>query len=576
DSEETATAVSKAKSPRHAEKDLARLEREVQTTKAHLQSIIEEHEATNEELKSANEEVLSSNEELQSTNEELETAQEELQSSNEELVTINEQLQNRNQELSQLGDDWSNLLSGLNIPIVMLGKDRRIRRFTSPAEKLLNLLPADIGRPINNIRPNLKVPDLEGLINEVMDKVSQQELEIQDRDGRWYSMRLRPYRTADGRINGVLMIFIDIHALKTTQDALREQSSFSAAVMESSGALVMVTDANGRAVAFNRACQIVSGYKLDEMAGKVIWDGPLILKEEIDGLRKVYRQLASGRGPIQHEDHWVGKNGARRLISWNTAAIPQAGHPSHVVRIGTDITERREIETALQASENALRQSQAQLQTLAAGLITAQEEERARVARELHDDISQKLAMLNLEAESVLRKEPHADTKLRTELTRLSRRLRGILRDVEQTAYRLHPSSLDHLGLSVALKSYCADFGKQNGIDVRCTERNMPRAIAPGLALTVYRVVQEALRNVIKHSGARQAAVSVAGTNGSIFFSVKDFGRGFDASRPIKRGLGLISMEERVRQADGVFTLKTAPGKGVRIDVRLPLPRRRK
>jgi len=576
DSEAPVAPASKAKSSRPEEVKVARLLRELQTTKEHLQSIIEEHEATNEELKSANEEVLSSNEELQSTNEELETAQEELQSSNEELVTINEQLQNRNQELSQLGDDWSNLLSGLNIPIVMLGKDRRIRRFTSPAEKLLNLLPADIGRPINNIRPNLKVPDLEGLINEVMDKVSQQELEIQDRDGRWYSMRLRPYRTADGRINGVLMIFIDIHALKTTQDALREQSSFSAAVMESSGALVMVTDANGRAVAFNRACQIVSGYKLDEMAGKVIWDGPLILKEEIDGLRKVYRQLASGRGPIQHEDHWVGKNGARRLISWNTAAIPQAGHPSHVVRIGTDITERREIETALQASENALRQSQAQLQTLAAGLITAQEEERARVARELHDDISQKLAMLNLEAESVLRKEPHADTKLRTELTRLSRRLRGILRDVEQTAYRLHPSSLDHLGLSVALKSYCADFGKQNGIDVRCTERNMPRAIAPGLALTVYRVVQEALRNVIKHSGARQAAVSVAGTNGSIFFSVKDFGRGFDASRPIKRGLGLISMEERVRQADGVFTLKTAPGKGVRIDVRLPLPRRRK
>src|ERR1700686_4334983 len=123
----------------------------------------------------------------------------------------------------------------------MLGKDRRIRRFTSPAEKLLNLLPNDIGRPIHNIRPNLKVADLDALITEVIDDVSQKELEIQDREGRWYSMRLRPYRTADGRINGVLMIFIDIHALKTTQEALREQNSFSAAVMESSGALVMVT-----------------------------------------------------------------------------------------------------------------------------------------------------------------------------------------------------------------------------------------------------------------------------------------------------------------------------------------------
>ncbi len=576
DSEASGTPASKAKSSRPGEAEVGRLERELQTTKANLQSIIEEHEATNEELKSANEEVLSSNEELQSTNEELETAQEELQSSNEELVTINEQLQNRNQELSQLSDDWSNLLSGLNIPIVMLGKDRRIRRFTSPAEKLLNLLPNDIGRPIHNIRPNLRVPDLDSLITEVIDDVSQKELEIQDREGRWYSMRLRPYRTADGRINGVLMIFIEIHTLKTTQEALREQSSFSAAVMESSGALAMVTDAEGRVVAFNRACQIVSGYKLEDVAGKVIWDSSLIPKEEIEGERTVYRRLVGGRAPIQHENHWAAKNGSRLLISWNSAAIPDAtGQPRYLVRIGTDITVRREMETALKASETALRHSQMQLQALTAGLITAQEEERAHVARELHDDISQKIAALNLQAERALRAEPRDDSDLRKEMTQLCRRLSGILRDVDQTAYRLHPSSLDHLGLPVALKSYCADFSQQNGIALRCTERNLPRAIPPRLALTIYRVVQEALRNVAKHSGARRAMVSLAGRNGGVVLTVKDFGRGFDASRIKKRGLGLISMEERVRQAGGAFTMSTTPGNGVRIEVRIPLPSRR-
>ena len=565
--------VSGAKSSRRGEMDLARLQRELQTTKGHLQSIIEEHEATNEELKSANEEVLSSNEELQSTNEELETAQEELQSANEELVTVNEQLQNRNQELSQLSDDWANLLGGLDIPVVMLGKDRRIRRFTPQAEKLLNLLPADVGRPISNIRPNVRVPDLDGLFTEVIDKISQKEIEIQDRDGRWYSMRLRPYRTADHRIDGVLMIFIDIHALKTLQQALQEQSNFSATVMESSGALVMVTDADGRVAAFNRACQIVSGYKLDEMVGKVIWDSPIISRDETDSERAVYRRLVRGRGPIQHESHWTRKDGSRRLISWNSAAMPySAGHPRHMVRIGTDITERREIETAFKASEAALRESQAHLRSLAEGLLAAQEEERARVARELHDDISQKLAMLNLEAERVLRKKPDSEGKLRAELTRLSHRLRGILRDVEQTAYRLHPSSLDHLGLSVALKSYCTDFGKQNGIAMRFTEHNLPRAIPPTLGLTVYRVVQEALRNIVKHSGTRRAVVSLAGKKSAIALSIKDFGRGFDASRSQKRGLGLISMEERVRQAGGEFALKTAPGTGVHIDVRLPLP----
>jgi len=568
DSAEPGPPASKSKSSRHGRLEVARLQRELQTTKGHLQSIIEEHEATNEELKSANEEVLSSNEELQSTNEELETAQEELQSSNEELVTINEQLQNRNQELSQLSDDWTNLLSGLNIPVVMLGKDLRIRRFTAPAEKLLNLIPGDIGRFVTNVRPNVKVPNLEALMAEVIDRVVQKELETQDRDGRWYSLRMRPYRTSDNRIDGVLMIFIDIHDLKTTQGALREKNSFSEAVMESSGAMVLVTDLDGRIVAFNRACQITSGYKLDAMVGKVIWGTPMIPPEEIELAQAVYRRLAAGSSPIQHETIWIAKNRSRRLISWNSATIPDAsGRPGHVVRIGTDITERRAIETALKANKT----NQTQLHGLAAGLIAAQEEERARVARELHDDISQKLAALNLEAESALRKEPQDDGKLRAEMTRLSHRLRGILDDVEQTAYRLHPSSLDHLGLSVALKAYCTDFAKLNGIAMRCAERNLPRAIPPRLGLTLYRVVQEALRNVAKHSGARRATVSVAGKRGTIVLTIKDSGRGFDPARSKKRGLGLISMEERVRQAGGTFTLRSTPGKGVHIDVRIPL-----
>ena len=551
------TPASKARSSRPMEKELARLQQELQTTRGHLQSIIEEHEATNEELKSANEEILSSNEELQSTNEELETAQEELQSSNEELVTINEQLQNRNQELSQLTDDWTNLLSGLNIPVVLLGKDLRIRRFTGPAEKLLNLIPTDIGRLIGNIRPNLRIPDLDQLIAEVIGEVVQKDVEIQDRDGRWYSMRMRPYRTSDDRIDGVLMIYIDIHELKTAQEALWEKSSFSTAVMESSGALVTVTDLEGRIVAFNRACEILSGYRLEEIAGQVVWDSPLIPKEEAEGVRTVYRKLVARHAPIEHENHWIAKNGARRLISWNSAAIPDAaGHPAHVVRIGTDITERA---------------SQRQLQGLTAGLIDAQEEERARVARELHDDISQKLAALNLEAERALRNVPESNAKLRSDLTRLSHRLSGILRDVDQAAHRLHPSSLDHLGVSVALKAYCADFGKQNRIAVRYAERNLPRAIPRPMALTIYRVVQEALRNVVKHSGGRRAVVSLSGNRGAIAMTVKDFGRGFNASRPGKRGLGLISMEERVRLAGGVFSLKTSPGEGVVISMRIPL-----
>ena len=142
------------------------------------------------------------------------------------------------------------------------------------------------------------------------------------------------------------------------------------------------------------------------------------------------------------------------------------------------------------------------------------------------------------------RRNREMTASLRDEMTRLCHRLRGILRDVEQTAYRLHPSSLDHLGLSVALKSYCADFAKQNGIDTRCTERNLPRAIPPRLGLTVYRVVQEALRNVAKHSGARRAAVSVAGKNGTISADHQGF-------RPRVRPVPVQEARARVDQHGG-------------------------
>src|SRR5207245_10553916 len=133
---------------------------ELTTTKEFVQSSIQEREAANEELQAANEELQSSNEELQSTNEELETAKEELQSVNEELTTVNEELQHRNTELSQLNNDLNNLFAGVTVPIVMLGSDGRIRRFTPMAAKVLNLIPADLARPIGDIRPNDALSDL--------------------------------------------------------------------------------------------------------------------------------------------------------------------------------------------------------------------------------------------------------------------------------------------------------------------------------------------------------------------------------------------------------------------------------
>ena len=193
-----------------ADTEKERLQEELDATRGYLQSIIEEQRTTNEELRSANEEIQSSNEELQSINEELETAKEELQSTNEELTTVNEELQNRNDELSGLNNDLSNLLSSVNLPIIMLDNDLRLRRFTPMAEKMMNLIPPDIGRPITDIKPNLRLPDLKQAISRVVETLEIHEKEVEDNNGRWYSMKIRPYRTLDNKIEGAVIVFLDL------------------------------------------------------------------------------------------------------------------------------------------------------------------------------------------------------------------------------------------------------------------------------------------------------------------------------------------------------------------------------
>jgi len=197
-----------------AQREVTELRRELIASKQSLQAVIEEHEATNEELKASNEEVESSNEELQSTNEELETAKEELQSTNEELTTLNEELSNRNLEMMQLTNELNNLLASIQMPIVMVDNALTVRRATPAARGAFNILPTDIGRPLRDLRPNIDVPDMEKLLREVIETLGARERSVTDKHGRQYSLRVRPYRTMDDKIDGAVITLVDIDGEK--------------------------------------------------------------------------------------------------------------------------------------------------------------------------------------------------------------------------------------------------------------------------------------------------------------------------------------------------------------------------
>jgi two-component system CheB/CheR fusion protein len=191
---------------------VAYLQQELSSSREYLQSIIQDLEAANEELQSANEEILSSNEELQSTNEELDTAKEELQSTNEELNTVNEELNTRNDELSRLNSDLMNLLAAVPAAVVIVSSDLRVRRFTPLAEQILNLIPSDVGRRLGDIKPNLDVLDLPDLTREVIETTQSKELEAQDHSGRRFTLRIRPYKNQENRIDGAVLAFVDVGA----------------------------------------------------------------------------------------------------------------------------------------------------------------------------------------------------------------------------------------------------------------------------------------------------------------------------------------------------------------------------
>ena len=210
--EETTQRASSARKtaagPKQVEQSEAeRLRDELDATRERLEAVIQDKEAANEELRAANEEMLSSGEEMQSINEELETVQEELQSTNQELRT-------RNLEIGQVSDDLSNLLTSVSFPIIMVGRDLRIRRFTPAAARLLKVIDGDVGRLITDLRLRIDIPDLEELLTEVIETMALNERDVQDDEGRWYAMQLRPFKTLDNRIDGAVLTLFDIDEMK--------------------------------------------------------------------------------------------------------------------------------------------------------------------------------------------------------------------------------------------------------------------------------------------------------------------------------------------------------------------------
>ncbi|MBN1869511.1 MAG: PAS domain-containing protein [Candidatus Omnitrophica bacterium] len=326
------------------EKYAESLQKELAETKEYLQSVIEEQETAIEEVKTANEEMLSNNEELQSINEELETAKEELQSSNEELITTNEELNNRNAEVSLLNNDLINLLGSIDMPVVMLGTDLVIRRITSQCEKVLNIIAADIGRPIGKIKLNADIPGLEKILLGVIESLNPRTFEVKSPEGNWYSVYVKPYRTSDNKIEGVVVIFIDTTAQKQAKQMIEEARAYAENIVEAMREPLIVLDTDLKIISANRS--FYQTFKLDaqKTPGRVIynlgnqqWDIPELrrLLEEVCLRNRVFDNY-------ELEHHFEDLGTKTLLLNVRRLSI----RPMILITID-DITEHRRMEKEL-------------------------------------------------------------------------------------------------------------------------------------------------------------------------------------------------------------------------------------
>jgi PAS domain S-box-containing protein len=554
-----------------------RLEEEIVRVRAQLRATVERHETQAEELKASNEELQAINEELRSSTEELETSKEELQSLNEELRTVNQELKIKVEEQTQANDDIQNLINSTEIGTIFLDRSSRIKLFTPRARDLFTLIAADRGRPLSDINSALVDIELQAEIDRVLDRLERSEREVRTKDDRWYLMRVLPYRTADDRIDGVVLTFVDITPRKRVEEALRasEERLRRAIAIDTVGIIFFRTD--GTITDANDAFLRLSGYERDDIVrGRVRWDA--IMPPDFIRRLEAFKPRTDALGSTPpFEQEYVRKDGARW---WGLLALTGLGGTeaaAFVVDI-TAVKQAEELTAANKALDAELRQrrrAEDQIRGLMRRLITVQEDERRLVARDLHDHLGQQVAGLALKLDA-LKEMARGHGALEAALDDARSTIVKLDRDLDFFVWEMRAADRNDQGLVATLTTFVREWSRNFGIAADFHSHGFDGERLPNeVEINLYRITQEALNNAYKHARATRLDVLLERRGQSAVLVIEDDGVGFDRSAaPIPDthgGAGLVGMQERAALMGGTLEIETAPGKGTSVFVEVPI-----
>jgi PAS domain S-box-containing protein len=330
-----------------------------------------------------------------------------------------------------------------------------------------------------------------------------------------------------------------------------------AAIVESSNEAVLSTTLDGIILSWNAAAQRIFGFSEPEAIGQPT--SILIPPERRGEDSQVLQRLKAGVRVQPYETIRLTKSGKKLDVSVANSPLRDSdGIIIGAARIFRDITEQKRAEEALSSVSRRL--------------IDAQEQERSRIARELHDDIGQRLAVLAVTLTGVT-KAALSMPRVHTQMLELQRQVSDIASDVQALSHRLHSSRLELLGITASMRSFCAEFADQQKANVDFDAHDVPERLPADVSLCLFRILQEALHNSAKHSGALCFDAALWGDHGQIHLVVNDRGKGFDVEAAKRgRGIGLVSMEERIKLVNGELSIESQPGRGTTIHARVGVP----
>jgi PAS domain S-box-containing protein len=373
----------------------------------------------------------------------------------------------------------------------------------------------------------------------------------------WMAARGRFYFDKAGQPTRGAGVNYDITQRKLDEEALRESEERFRNMADTAPVMIWVSTPNKLCTYFNKQWLDFTGRSIKEEVG----DGwtECVHPDDYDRCHQTYDNACDRREPFTMEYRLRRFDGEFRwVLDSGIPRLSQSGEFLGYIGSAIDITERK-------AAEQALRD-------LSGQLIHAREDECARIARELHDDLNQRVALVSVELDHLSRNPPPSKAKLREIINQVIKQATDLSTEIHRMSHDLHPSKLVHLGLVAALRSLCSELSASYGLNIELSCVEMPAGLPKDLSICLYRIVQESLNNVVRHSGAKEAIVELRGTRHEVRLRVEDTGRGFEIeSARSKKGLGLMSMRERLRLVGGTITIESGIWKGTRIEVRVPL-----